>query len=68
MSWGFVMLLVTALLGLPLSVSLTGTTAALSGVAGLLALDGWLTRASPVFLAVVLVSLVEEFVALLQAG
>ncbi len=68
MMWVVALLLVAALLGLPLTVTLTGTTAALGGGVGILALSGLLTGVSPLLMAAALVSLVEEVVALLQAG
>lgn len=68
MIWGVVLLLAAALIGMPLSVSLTDTTVALGGVAGLLALLGVYTRSASVLTAVVVCGLLQELVALVQAG
>jgi hypothetical protein len=66
--WGIVVLLVAVLIGIPLSVAPTGTTLALGGAAALLALIGVCTRSASVLTAVVVCVLVQELVALLQAG
>jgi hypothetical protein len=68
MIWGVVLLLAAALIGMPLSVAPTDTTVALGGVAGLLALLGVYTRSASVLTAVVVCGLVQELVALWQAG
>jgi hypothetical protein len=68
MIWGVVLLLVAALIGIPLSVALTGTTAALGAVAGLLALLSVHTRSVAGLTAAVACGLLQELVALLQAG
>ncbi|SRR6266851_2793650 len=68
MIWGTVLLLVAALIGIPLSVALTGTTAALGGAAGLLALLGVCTRSASMLTVAVACGLVQELVALLQVG
>jgi hypothetical protein len=62
------LLLVGALIGLPLGIAPTETTAALAGVAGLFALVGVLLRNSPLLIAGVAVSLVEALLAFLQGG
>jgi hypothetical protein len=62
------LLLVGTLIGLPLGVAPTETTAALAGVAGLFALVGVLLRNSPLLIAGVAVSLVEALLAFLQGG
>jgi len=68
MIWGIGLLLVAALIGIPLSVALTGTTAALGAVAGLLALLGVRIRSAAVLTAAVACGLLQELVGLLQAG
>jgi len=68
MIWGVILLLVAVLIGLPLSTALTGTTAVLGAVAGLLALLGVHTRSAAGFTAAVACGLLQELVALLQAG
>lgn len=66
--WGIVVLLAAVLIGIPLSVAPTGTTVALGGMAGLLALLGVYSRSASVLTAAVVCGLVQELVALLQAG
>jgi hypothetical protein len=68
MIWGVVFLLVAVLIGIPLSVALTGTTAALGAVAGLVALLGVRTRSAAGLTAAVVCGLLQELVALVQAG
>src|SRR2546428_7734453 len=68
MIWGVVLLLVAALIGIPLSVALTGTTAALGAVAGLLALLSVHTRSAAGLTVAVACGLLQELVALVQAG
>ena len=68
MIWGIVLLLVAVLIGIPLSVAPTGTIAALGGVAGLLALLGVRTRSASGLTAAAVCSLLQELVALMQAG
>lgn len=68
MIWGVVLLLAAALIGIPLSVALTGTTAALGAVAGLLALLGVYTRSAAGLTAAVACGLLQELVALVQGG
>lgn len=68
MIWGVVFLLVAALIGIPLSVALTGTTAALGAVAVLVALLGVRTRSAAGLTAAAACGLLQELVALLQAG
>jgi hypothetical protein len=68
MIWGVVLLLVAALIGIPLSVALTGTTAALGAMAGLVALVGVRTRSASGLTVAVAFGLLQELVALVQAG
>ena len=68
MIWGVVLLLVAALIGIPLSVALTGTTAALGAVAGLLALLSVHTRSAAGLTVAVACGLLQELAALVQAG
>jgi hypothetical protein len=68
MIWGVVLLLAAALIGIPLSVALTGTTAALGAVAGLLALLSVHTRSAAGLTVAVACGLLQELVALVQAG
>lgn len=68
MIWGVVLLLVAVLIGIPLSVALTGTTAALGAVASLLALLAMYTRSAAGLTAAVACGLLQELMGLLQAG
>ena len=68
MIWGVVLLLVAALIGIPLSVALTGTTAVLGTATVLVALLGVHTRSAAWLTAAVACGLLQELVALLQAG
>ncbi len=68
MIWGVVLLLAAALIGIPLSVALTGTTAVLGTATVLVALLGVHTRRAAWLTAAVACGLLQELVALLQAG
>lgn len=68
MIWGVVVFLAAVMIGTPLSVALTGTTAALGVLAGVLALLGVSTRSAAGITAAVACGLLQELVALVQAG
>jgi hypothetical protein len=61
-------LLVATMVGVPLATALTATTAILAGIATILALAGLFIRSSALLTAAVIVGLVEELVAVMQAG
>jgi hypothetical protein len=68
MIWGVVFLLAAVLIGIPLRVALTGTTAALGMVTCLLVLLGVYARSVAVLTAAVACGLLQELAALMQAG
>jgi hypothetical protein len=67
MIWGVVLLLAAVLIGIPLSVALTGTTAALGMVTGLLVSLGAYARSATVLTVAVACGLPQALAALMQA-
>jgi hypothetical protein len=68
MIWGIVLLRVGTLIGIPLSLALTGTTVALGAVTGLLALLGVHAKSVAGLTVAVACGLLQVLVALVQAG
>ena len=68
MIWGVILLLAAALIGIPLSVALTGTTAALGVLTGLLTLLSVHARSAAGLSVAVACGLLQELAALVQVG